>query len=388
MMRFSEGAFPHANRCSPHRTGIPAGLRSGPARRATIGGVAGLNPLALAVPIFGLAILGEWLLARRQGKASRYHFGTAVSDVACGATYQAFELVLRVLVVGAYALCWEHARVVDWDPASKWPWVIGLFGVDLAYYLWHRLSHVVNALWAVHAVHHQSEDYNLAVALRQPLLEPLTWTPFFCVFAILGVPVEIALTSFAANMFYQFWLHTELVDRLPRPLEWVLNTPSHHRAHHGIEPEYLDKNYGGVLIIWDRLFGTFEPERRRPTYGTTRPLRSFNPLWGNAEHFVRIASLASRAGTRREALLAIVAHPGWLPKGVAASPKTARPPKYRPSVAPEIARRAAWGVAIAGAGLSTLLLVEARLSQSQLWHAFGMLTALLVATTRALERRR
>ncbi|MEM6997266.1 MAG: sterol desaturase family protein, partial [Myxococcota bacterium] len=203
----------------------------------------GLNPIALAVPVFGLAIAGEWWLARKRGRAASYDFGVAAADIGCGALYQALELVLRIAVVGAYTLCYEHGRLFEWDPASVWPWVIGLLGVDLAYYAWHRLSHVVNALWAVHAVHHHSEDYNLAVALRQPLAEPLTWMPFFCVFALLGIPVEVVLVSFALNMFYQFWLHTELVTRLPRPVEWLFNTPSHHRAHHGIEPEYLDKNY-------------------------------------------------------------------------------------------------------------------------------------------------
>ncbi|MBL4683087.1 MAG: sterol desaturase family protein [Nannocystaceae bacterium] len=343
--------------------------------------------MALAVPVFGLAIAGEWWLARRRGREASYHPGVAAADIGCGALYQALELVLRIAVLGVYGLCYEHARLVDWDSASGWPWVIGLLGVDLAYYAWHRVSHVVNALWAVHAVHHQSEDYNFAVALRQPLAEPLTWMPFLCIFAVLGIPVEVALASFAANMFYQFWLHTELVGRLPRPLEWVLNTPSHHRAHHGIEPEYLDKNYGGVLILWDRLFGTFEPERRPPTYGTTDPLRSLNPLWGNAAHWYYMLKLAATARSRWDALRVLVAHPSWRPVGVAASVGGRRPARYRPSVSAKIQLRALAGLGVAVTAATTLLLFEASLSVGQLLLGFGALAAVVVAATSALERR-
>ena len=349
--------------------------------------MAQLDPLALAAPIFIGAVLAERWLARRRGHTDAYHFGTAVSDIACGTTYQALELVLRIAVVGAYAACYEHARLVQWDSASPWPWVVGFLGIDLAYYAWHRVSHVVNALWAVHGVHHQSEDYNLAVALRQPLLEPLTWLPFFCVFAVLGIPVEIALISFAANMFYQFWLHTELVQRLPAPLEWILNTPSHHRAHHGIEPEYLDKNYAGVLIIWDRLFGTFELERRTPTYGTTTPLRAFNPLWGNIEHWYRMAQLAAAAQTWRDRLHTLVAHPAWLPNGVAKPATGARPAKYRPSVGARDQRWAMVWLAAVAVGSSAVMAVEASLGVAQLTLAFSVIMTAFVSITAVLERR-
>ncbi len=136
----------------------------------------------------------------------------------------------------------------------------------------------MNLLWAAHAPHHQSEDYNLAVALRQGVLTPFTSLPFTLPLALLGIPPLIYVAAEAFSTLYQFWIHTELVGRLG-PLEAVLNTPSHHRVHHARNPAYIDRNYGAVLIVWDRLFGTYVPEREAPIYGITRPLRSFNSLW-------------------------------------------------------------------------------------------------------------
>ncbi|MEX1362546.1 MAG: sterol desaturase family protein [Nannocystaceae bacterium] len=312
------------------------------------------NYAVFALPVFAAAIVAETLLARRRGRLSElYSMGTAVSDIGCGAVFQAVEVLLNLATLGAYAWLYEHARVLTWEPSSPWPWVLGLLGVDFLYYWWHRVSHVANVMWAVHGVHHQSEDYNLAVALRQPVLEPITWFLFYWVLALLGVPPLIYVVGIGANLFYQFWIHTELVDRLPRPLEWVLNTPSHHRVHHGVDAEYLDRNYGGVLVVWDRLFGSFEPERRRPTYGTTVPLRSYNPVWGNVQHLHRTWRLSRAARAWSDKLWVWVAHPAWLPRGVTDPNKGARrdagrPPKYRPP----LPRAKAWYV-----GASMALLV-------------------------------
>ncbi len=292
------------------------------------------NYAAFALPIFALAVLFELFVARRRGRERElYSLGTAVSDIGCGAVFQAGEVLLTLATFSLYGLLYDHARLVTWPEGSPWPWVIGLLGVDFLYYWWHRMSHVVNVLWAVHGVHHQSEDYNLAVALRQPLLEPITWLLFAWVLAIVGVPLLVMVVSFGLNLFYQFWIHTELVDKLPRPLEAVLNTPSHHRVHHGVDPEYLDRNYGGVLLVWDRLFGTFQPERQRPTYGTTIPLRSYDPLWSNGQHLHRCWRLARAASRTRDKLWVWLAHPAWLPAGVAepdAKPDRTQYLKYRP----------------------------------------------------------
>ncbi|MEM9455485.1 MAG: sterol desaturase family protein [Myxococcota bacterium] len=312
-----------------------------------------LNYAAFATPIFVVAIAVEVFVARRRGRLRElYAFGTAVSDIGCGAVFQASEVLLNLATLALYAFVYEHARLVTWEPGSPWPWVLGAIGVDFLYYWWHRTSHVSNVMWAVHGVHHQSEDYNLAVALRQPLLEPITLMAFFWVLAVLGVPPLVYVLSFGANLFYQFWIHTQLVDRLPRPLEWVFNTPSHHRVHHGIDADYLDKNYGGVLVVWDRLFGTWQPEKARPTYGTTIPLRSYNPLWGNVQHLHRTWQLSRAASRRVDTLWVWFAHPAWLPPGVedpATKPDRHHYEKYRPTTE----RSTTWYV-----GLSLLLLAS------------------------------
>ncbi|MCA9704687.1 MAG: sterol desaturase family protein [Myxococcales bacterium] len=296
------------------------------------------NYAALALPVFVAGIVAEILVARRRGRLHElYAFGTAVSDLGCGAVFQAAEVLQTLATFALYGALYEHARLVTWEPGSPWPWILGLLGVDFLYYWWHRISHVVNVMWAVHGVHHQSEDYNLAVALRQPLLEPITVMMVFWVLAVLGVPLMVFVVSFGLNLFYQFWIHTELVGTLPRPLEWVLNTPSHHRVHHGVDQAYLDKNYGGVLVVWDRLFGTFEPERTRPIYGTTIPLRSYDPLWSNLQHLHRLWQLCRAAPRLRDKLWVWFAHPAWLPQGVtdpATKPDRSHYEKYRPTVPP------------------------------------------------------
>src|SRR5690606_31238042 len=151
---------------------------------------------------------------------------------------------------------------------------------DFAYYWWHRASHRISFLWAAHVVHHQSEDYNLAVALRQAWFTSLSSWVLNLPLAFLGVPPLVYGVCAALNTLYQFWIHTRLVGKLG-PLEWVLNTPSHHRVHHGIDAPYLDTNYGGVFIVFDRLFGTFVEETHEPRYGTLDPIRSFDPVWAN-----------------------------------------------------------------------------------------------------------
>jgi hypothetical protein len=166
----------------------------------------------------------------------------------------------------------------------------------------------VNLFWAVHAVHHQSEDMNFAVALRQPAFEALTIIPFHLPLALLGVEPWIYVSCYAIDLIYQFWVHTELVRR-HASIEWVLNTPSAHRVHHGINPKYLDKNYGGIFLVWDRLFGTYQPEEEPAVYGVTHPLASFNPLWANLAPFVEIAKRMGE-GRGREKVGVLFAHPG------------------------------------------------------------------------------
>jgi sterol desaturase/sphingolipid hydroxylase (fatty acid hydroxylase superfamily) len=172
---------------------------------------------------------------------------------------------------------------------------------------------VVNLLWAGHVVHHSSEEYNLSVALRQSSLHGLfTWV-FYLPLALLGVPAEMFIACYALNLVYQFWIHTEIIGRMPRWFEAVMNTPSHHRVHHAINPRYLDRNYAGVFIVWDRLFGTFEAEREddRPRYGVVRQLGSFNILWAALHEWVGIVRDLLNAPGWRNKLSYALREPGW-----------------------------------------------------------------------------
>jgi sterol desaturase/sphingolipid hydroxylase (fatty acid hydroxylase superfamily) len=267
----------------------------------------GPNYIALAIPFFFLLIAVELAVAARRGRRV-YRFADAIADLGCGVTQRVLLLFFEGLLLAAYVALYRHARVVDLATHPITAWVVAFLYVDLSYYWWHRASHRVNFLWAAHVVHHQSEDYNLAVALRQAVLTPVTGLPFSLPLALLGVPPLLFVTADALSTLYQFWIHTELVGRLG-PLEGVLNTPSHHRVHHGRNAAYLDRNYGAVLIVWDRLFGTYAPEREPPTYGITKPLRSFNALWAQLEPWVALAGLARGARTWRERLAVWLAPP-------------------------------------------------------------------------------
>ena len=268
----------------------------------------------MAIPVFFVFIGLELFVARRRG-ASVYRLADALADLGCGIGQRAVLVLGAAAVLGVYALVYAHARLVTFAPGSLWPWAIAVVGVEIGYYWWHRLSHEVNLLWAVHVVHHQSEDYNLAVALRQAILSPVSVLPFYLPLAVLGVPLVPFAVVEALVTLYQFWIHTELVGRIG-PLEAVLNTPSHHRVHHAVNPQYLDKNYAGTFIVWDRLFGSFAPERERCIYGVSHPLQSFNPAWAQLQPWVALFSETARAPSLGAAVRFLFASPAWLPEWV------------------------------------------------------------------------
>jgi sterol desaturase/sphingolipid hydroxylase (fatty acid hydroxylase superfamily) len=245
-----------------------------------------IDPIAIAIPVFLAAIWVEATVARRRGLRV-YRFFDAIGDLSCGIGNQTVGLLIGLVSLAVYVWTFHYVKIVRFAPGSPWPWIIGFVGLDFLYYWWHRASHTVNFLWAAHIVHHQSEDYNYAVALRQAWFTPFTSIFFYLPLAMFGVDQEIFILSNSVSLLYQFWIHTEVIRRID-PFEWVLNTPSHHRVHHATNPEYLDKNYGGILIIWDRMFGTFEPERAPCVYGITKPFASTNPVWANFHYWAEL----------------------------------------------------------------------------------------------------
>jgi sterol desaturase/sphingolipid hydroxylase (fatty acid hydroxylase superfamily) len=275
-----------------------------------------MHLIAWSIPVFVAFIVLEYWLARR-ARRDLYRLSVSVSDVGCGVVQQLFGVLTTAAFVALYFFVYEW-RLVDLDPHAATTWLLAMVGVDLVYYWWHRASHEVGLLWATHVVHHHSEDYNLAVALRQGIFTAGPLIVFGLPLALLGVPPLVFLISKAINSLYQFWIHTELIGSLG-PVEAVLNTPQHHRVHHAVNPRYLDKNYGGILIVWDRLFGTFARLDEAPVYGTTRRLRSLNPLWAQFEHFVELARRAAEERGLFKKLRVLLAYPGWTPHGPAAS---------------------------------------------------------------------
>jgi sterol desaturase/sphingolipid hydroxylase (fatty acid hydroxylase superfamily) len=269
--------------------------------------------VAAALPIFFLTIGAELWKSRRHAEP-RYRFSDSITNLSCGIGQQVLEPFLRVAGLAAYVFLYERFRFASIATSSVAGWVVLVLAVDFFYYVFHRASHRVNLFWASHVVHHQSEEYNLSVALRQSWVEPLLAGVFYLPLALVGFSPVAFVTISTLNTLYQFWIHTRLVGKLPRWIEWFLNTPSHHRVHHGVNPKYIDKNYAGLLIVWDRMLGTFQEEEEEPIYGIVKPLASFNPLWANAHYWVEMAALAKDAPRLGDKLRVWVAPPEWRPR--------------------------------------------------------------------------
>jgi sterol desaturase/sphingolipid hydroxylase (fatty acid hydroxylase superfamily) len=273
--------------------------------------------LYLAIPLF-LALLGlEQALLYRAQRAGRDVRGARREDtlasLAMGVGNVLISGSVKVFLLAAYLWLYEH-RLFELG-AGPAVWVLLFFAEDFTYYWWHRASHEVRFLWAAHVNHHSSEYYNYSTALRQSYTTPFTVPLFYWWLPLAGFHPLMIFTQVAISLLYQFWIHTETIDRLPRWFEAVFNTPSHHRVHHGANVEYLDRNHGGILILWDRLFGSFEPERARVRYGLTRNLRTYNPLRIAFHEWAALGRDFARAATWRARLGAIFAAPGWSPDG-------------------------------------------------------------------------
>ncbi|WP_377272281.1 sterol desaturase family protein [Peterkaempfera sp. SMS 1(5)a] len=221
-----------------------------------------------------------------------------------------FDALWKIPTVAIYSALYELTPLRV--PLAWWTVPLMLLAQDFCYYWSHRGHHVVRILWACHVVHHSSRRYNLSTALRQPWTGATTWI-FYVPMILAGVhPAALAFCS-SVNLVYQFWIHTERIDRLPRPVELLLNTPSHHRVHHASQGGYLDRNFGGILIVWDRLFGTFAAETVRPVYGLTKNITTHNPLRVATHEYAAIARDIAAARGWRDRLGHLLRGPGWQP---------------------------------------------------------------------------
>ena len=247
-----------------------------------------MNPIVFAIPVFLITILAEWGIAKRQGR-DVYSLPDAIGSLSMGLLSQIVGLFTKVASLAVYAAIYDHGAITHWPMDNVFVWIVALLLYDFLYYWNHRMGHEVSLLWGAHSIHHSSEYYNLSTALRQSSSGVLLSWLFYIPMAILGVPPEMLVVVGLIDLLYQYWVHTELIGRLGW-LDRVFVTPSNHRVHHGQNDYCIDKNYGGILVIWDRLFGTFAPERsdEKVIYGIRKPLQSLNPLWANTLHYFDI----------------------------------------------------------------------------------------------------
>jgi len=270
-----------------------------------------MDYIALSVPVFFI-LIGVELAYSFYKKLNYYRLNDSISNLSQGIGQQMIDVFMKTVLFFGYKYIFENWRIFDL-PKSIWIWIILFIGVDFCYYWFHRMSHQINLLWAAHIVHHQSEEYNLTVALRQSWFQSWFSWVFYLPLAFLGFDPLIFITLSSFNTLYQFWIHTRAIKSLGL-LEWILNTPSHHRVHHGSNPRYIDKNHAGTLIIWDRMFGTFQKEEEEVYYGITTPLASWNPVWANVHYWDELLRTARESPRWRDKINVFIKAPGWFPE--------------------------------------------------------------------------
>ena len=278
----------------------------------------GAQIIVLATPVFLLLIALEFAVGVARG-CNTYRLNDALNSIGLGVMSQVTGLFGKLLRIGVYTLAFDHVALTVLPASSPWVWLFALVGYDFLYYWKHRLGHRVAVLWAAHAVHHQSEDYNLSTALRQPSSGFVFDWLFYLPLALAGVPPLVFGTIALVQLLYQYWPHTQHVGRLGWFDRWFCS-PSNHRVHHAVNERYLDKNYGGILVLWDRLFGSFteESDAEPCVYGTRAPLRSWNPLWANLHVYRDLALDSWRARSWADKLRVWWMPPGWRPADLAA----------------------------------------------------------------------
>ena len=349
-----------------------------------------MDLIAIAVPFFLALILAEFIYGIIRGR-NTYRLNDTINSLSMGS----LSSLSGLMIVGGSALIYEFVvnafALTQLSANSTLVWIATFIFYDLAYYWKHRLGHEVALFWGSHVSHHQSEDYNLGTALRQTSIDFhgfLFLIPFF----IAGVPGEVLVATVSLNLIYQFWVHTQHVPALG-PIEWIMVTPSNHRVHHARNDQYVDKNYGGVFIIWDRIFGTYQDElaEEPAVYGLRKPLNSWNPLWANTHVYWRLlVDFVKIKGIKNKTQL-LFKRPGWLPEGYAKTCK-ATPIDLRSKYDPPVAgatKAYVFGqflitvaVSLSLAGLATLA------SPVELWAAAGFIVLSLFTHGYVLDKRR
>ena len=338
----------------------------------------GAQIIVLATPVFLLLIALEVVVGLRRGR-NTYRLHDALSSIGLGILSQIVGVFTKLATLGLYVLVFTHLAPWHLPADEPWVWIAGLLLYDLCYYWRHRLGHTCALLWAAHVVHHQSEDYNLSTALRQSATNWVGEWLFYLPLALLGLPPLVFAVVALIDLLYQYWVHTQQIGRLGWFDRWFC-APSNHRVHHAVNERYLDRNYGGVLIVWDRLFGTYQEERADEpcVYGTRKPLGSWNPLWANFEVYADLLHDSRHARRWSDKLRVWFKPPGWRPADVAARfPRPAFDITARRRFEPAVSRRAS---ALAAALFVALLGATSLF----LWHAHRLATPWQLAGAAAI----
>lgn len=270
--------------------------------------------ITYAIPVFLFLIAVEVIVSKVK-KLGYYSYHDSVNDLSAGIFQQVVGVFSKFILAGLYILIYENYRFFTISGTSIIAWIVCFLAVDVAYYWFHRAAHESAVFWGSHLPHHQSEEYNLTVALRQGAVQGFFSTMFYFPLAFAGFPPVMFITLSQFNTIYQFWIHTKAIGKMGF-LETFLNTPSHHRVHHGKNPMYIDKNYAGTLIIWDKMFGSFKEETEEVVFGTIKPLASWNPVWAQVHYFIELFQKSLKAPYFLDKIKVWFKGPGWLPRGM------------------------------------------------------------------------
>ncbi len=359
--------------------------------------------ILFATPVFFFLIALElaWGFYKRR---NTYRLNDAINSISLGILSQITALFGRGLRIGIYILAYQWTQPWAGDFKAFWStplgWLLALIFYDFCYYWLHRMGHECAILWAAHVVHHQSQDYNLSTALRQTSTGFLFGWIFYLPMALAGVPPEVFAVVALIDLLYQFWVHTEHIGKLGW-FDRVFCSPSNHRVHHAINDRYLDRNYGGILVIWDRIFGSFQEEDEACVYGTRSALNSWNPIWANLEVYVHLAKLAWHAPHWRDKFLVWIKPPGWQPRTLAAqrsnlstshhqqrqvlSKSTRRPYRFDPPINRVRALWATSGFVVALAAATLFLAKAPKLPTGSLFIFCALLGVLIWGIGKLLE---
>lgn len=345
-----------------------------------------VNYLAFAVPLFLVLMWIEYRLSVRQGR-SVHHTAESIANLNVGIAERLCDLFCTALFFFVFSWLHQHYALFHIRPTGL-TWLLLFLATDLVWYWYHRFGHEVNLFWSVHVVHHQSEDFNYTVSARITVLQAVARGAFWCILPVLGFPPHMIAVLLLVHGAYPFFTHTQLVGRLGW-LEAIFVTPSHHRVHHSSNEEYLDKNYGDVLIIWDKLFGTFAKEQTTPAYGLTKPLGSYSFLWQHFHFMLEMAVAFKRAQGFTQKLKIIFGRPNaidprikqWLERKLLQE-------NFKEPQSQALLAVVKWQTGVTVVVLFFTVLFHQYLSAAQLFLASGFILLGVVATGAMLEQRR